>query len=64
MQKRKTEAQAFFLNPFFTVCSSLKWKFSVCPFVEEEISGSYPFANGLNGLNGYAHLCLLFADDW
>ncbi len=42
--KRKTEAQAIFPNPF-TICSSCKQKFSVCPFV-----GSYPFANGQNEL--------------
>jgi hypothetical protein len=45
--KRKTEAQAIFLNPF-TIGRSCKRKFVVCPFVEEEINGSYPFANGLN----------------
>jgi hypothetical protein len=42
--KRKTEAKAIFLNPF----------------VDEETNGSYPFANGLNrlnGLGGLAHLC-------
>ncbi len=36
--KRKTEAQAIFLNPF-TVCSPCKWKFIVRPFVYEEING-------------------------
>ncbi len=50
--KRKTEAQAIFLNPF-TVCSLCKQNFVVCPFVDEETKSSYPFANGLNGL---AHL--------
>ncbi len=50
--KRKTEAQAIFLNPF-TVCSSCKQKFVVCPFADEETDGSYPFANGPNGV---AHL--------
>ncbi len=49
--KRK-DAQAIFLNPF----SSCKRKFVVCPFVGEETNGSYPFANGLNGQNGFAHL--------
>jgi hypothetical protein len=44
----------FFLNPF-TVCSSYKRKFVICPFVDEETNGSYLFANGLNGL---AHICL------
>ncbi len=33
--KRKTEAQAIFLNPF-TVCSSCKRKFVVSPIVDEE----------------------------
>jgi hypothetical protein len=28
--------------------------FVVCPFVDEETNGSYPLANGLNGL---VHLC-------
>jgi hypothetical protein len=27
-------------------------------FVDEETNGSYPFANGLNGLNRLSHLCL------
>jgi hypothetical protein len=31
-------------------------KFVTCPFVDEEINGSYPYANGLNGPNGIAHL--------
>jgi hypothetical protein len=43
--KLRTEAQAV------TVCSLCKQKFVVCPFVDEETNGSYPFANGLNGLN-------------
>jgi hypothetical protein len=43
-----------FLN-LFTICSSCKRKFVVCPFVDEETNESYPFANGLNGI---AHLCL------
>ncbi len=30
-RKRKTEAQVIFLN-IFTVCSSCKWKFDICPF--------------------------------
>jgi hypothetical protein len=49
----KTEAQTISLN-LFTVYSSCKRKFVVCPFVDEETNGSYPFANGLNGLNGVA----------
>jgi hypothetical protein len=45
-------AHTIFLNPF-TVGSWCKRKFVVCPFVDEETNGSYPFANGLNEL---AHL--------
>ncbi len=41
----------------FTVCSSWKRKFVICPFVYKEANRSYPFANGLNGQNGCAHLC-------
>jgi hypothetical protein len=37
--KQKTESQAIFLNPF-TVCSSCKRKFVVCPFVHEVTNGS------------------------
>jgi hypothetical protein len=33
--KRETEAQAIFLNPF-TNCSSGKQKFVICRFVDEE----------------------------
>ncbi len=48
----------------FTVRSSCKWKFFVCPFVYKETNRSYLFANGLDGpnvlkgLNGlaFAHL--------
>jgi hypothetical protein len=47
--KWKTEAQTITLN-LFTVCSSCKGKFVVCPFVYEETNGSYPFSNGLKGL--------------
>ncbi len=54
--KQKMEARAIFLYPF-TVCSSCKWKFVICPFVYEETNGSYLFSNGLNSLNGLAHLC-------
>jgi hypothetical protein len=39
------EAPAIFLN-LFTVCSSCKWKFVVCPFDDEKTKGSNPFANG------------------
>jgi hypothetical protein len=53
------EKLAIFLNPF-TVCVPCKQKFVICPFVEEETNGSYPFvANGLKRLNGHTHLCLL-----
>jgi hypothetical protein len=45
----KMEAEAIFLNPF-TVSSSCEQQFVVCPFVDEETSGSYPFVNGLDGL--------------
>jgi hypothetical protein len=30
-------------------------KFVLCPFVYEETRESYPFANGLSGLNGLSH---------
>ncbi len=46
----------WFVSPFI-VCSSCIWKFVIRPFVDDEINGSYPFANLLNGLNGLAHLC-------
>ncbi len=54
--KRKTKniSPGDFLNPS-TVCLSSKRKFVVCPFVDEEPTGIYQFANGLyrlNGLNG------------
>ncbi len=51
--KWKMKAQAFFLIrlPF---CSLYKQKFVISLFVGEEINGSYPFENRLNGL---AHLC-------
>jgi hypothetical protein len=47
--KRKTEVQVIFLNPF-TIFSSSKRKFVVCPLLYEEINGTYQFVNGLNGL--------------
>jgi hypothetical protein len=49
------EAQAILFNPF-TVSSSCNQKFVVCPFIDEETNGSYPFTNGLNGHNGLAHI--------
>ncbi len=42
--KDKTEAQEIFLRPF-TVCSSCKQKYVICPFVYEETNGSYPLAH-------------------
>jgi hypothetical protein len=55
--KQKKEAQAVFLHPF-TVFSLCKRKCVVCQFVDKkQTNGSYPFANGLNGL---AHLFYLF----
>jgi hypothetical protein len=53
--KWKTGALAIIINPF-TVCSTCKQKLIVFPFVDEETNRSYPFANGLNRLNGLAHL--------
>jgi hypothetical protein len=57
-KKREMEngSGTIFLHPF-TVFSSCNRKFVVCPFVNEETNGSYPFANRLNGLNGLARLC-------
>jgi hypothetical protein len=52
-RKRKMEARAIFLN-LFTSC---KEKLVICLYVYEETNGSYPFSNGLKGLNGLAHLC-------
>jgi hypothetical protein len=54
--QNEKESPSNLFNPF-TVCSSCKGKFVICPFVDEETKGSYPFANGLNGLNGLAYLC-------
>jgi hypothetical protein len=34
----------------------LQWQFVVCSFVDEGTNRSYLFANGLNRLNGLAHL--------
>jgi hypothetical protein len=55
------EAQVIFLNPF-TVGSSCKRKFVICPFVYKETNVSYPFANRLNRLNRPAHLWKLFCN--
>jgi hypothetical protein len=43
---RHGRSQAIFLN--VTIRSS---EVFVCPFVDKETNGSYPFENGLNGLN-------------
>ncbi len=51
--KRKMKAQVIFLYPF-TIYSSCKRKCVVSLFVDEETNGSYPCANGLNGLAIYA----------
>jgi hypothetical protein len=48
------KAHAIFLNPF-TACSLCKWKFVVCPIVDQT-KGSYQFANGLKGLNRLARI--------
>jgi hypothetical protein len=42
--KQKREAQAISFD-LFTVCSSCKRKFFVCPIVYKETNGSYLFAN-------------------
>jgi hypothetical protein len=47
--------QAIFKNPF-TGCSACKRNVNVCPFVDEKTNESDLCANGLNGLNGLAHL--------
>jgi hypothetical protein len=44
----KRKPRRFSLIHLPLVDRSCKRKFVVCPFVEEEINGSYPFANGLN----------------
>jgi hypothetical protein len=49
------KAQAILPHPF-TLCSSCKQKFVVCPFVNKETNVSNPFANRLNGLNGLNRL--------
>jgi hypothetical protein len=51
--KRKTEAQAIFLNPFYNLLTVQTEVFD-CPFAEKETKGNYLFVNGLNRL---AHLC-------
>ncbi len=56
-RKRKP---AIFLNSF-TVCSSCKQKFFICPFADKETNKSYTFANRLNGL---AHLCAIHKNNF
>jgi hypothetical protein len=56
--QKENGAQAIFFNPF-TVYSSCKQKFVICPFVDEETNGSYSFVNGLKGLNGLVLLTSL-----
>jgi hypothetical protein len=55
--KREMEngSPANFPNPY-TVSSSCKRKFIICPFVDEETNGRYSFANGINGLYGLYRL--------
>jgi hypothetical protein len=55
-ENRKRKAQAIFLNSFTVYSSYIQWKFVVCSFAGEEKNGSYQIANGLDGLNGLAHL--------
>jgi hypothetical protein len=47
VSNRKRKHRQFSLT-LFTVCALYKQKFAVCPFVDKETNGSYPFANGLN----------------
>jgi hypothetical protein len=58
--KRKTKPRRFSLirSPF-AYCADRSLKFVFCPFVDKEINRSYPFANGLNGVNGLA--CCIYA---
>jgi hypothetical protein len=51
LMENESPGKIFFT--LLTVCSSCKGKFVVCPFVDEETNGSYPFANKLNGLKDY-----------
>jgi hypothetical protein len=54
-RKGKQKSRRFSLS--FIVSSQCSQKFVVCPFIDEETNGSYPFANGLNRPCGLAHLC-------
>ncbi len=53
---RKQEPRRFSLIRLLIVQTE---KFAVCPFVNEETNGSYPFASRLNELNRLAHLLWL-----
>jgi hypothetical protein len=54
-RKGKRKSRRFSLS--FIISTQCSQKFVVCPFIDEETNGSYPFANGLNRLYGLAHLC-------
>jgi hypothetical protein len=57
--KRKMEAQVIFLY-LFTICSLCKWKFIVCPLVDEETNKSYLHANSsLHAVRIIAAFCLI-----
>jgi hypothetical protein len=55
--KQKTEAQAIFLN-LFTVCLLCWQMFVVFLFVLWRDKQKLSAANGVNRLNGLAHLCV------
>ncbi len=50
--KRKPRRFSLICVPF------AQWVNGSLSFVDEETNGSNPFADGLNGLNGLAHLCI------
>ncbi len=63
--RKKNEAQAIFslIRLPFACCTSgsfffllYKRKFFFVPLLTKNKNGSYPFSNGLNGLNGLARL--------
>jgi hypothetical protein len=53
--KRKTRWFSLICLPFAHLATAV-CRLSVCPFVDEGTNRSYLFANGLNRLNGLAHL--------
>jgi hypothetical protein len=55
--KRKTEAQAIFLNPF-PACSLCKLKFVICPFADEQTNGSYCSLSLWRVARGSKHMSL------